>query len=236
MNLLLLRAQDLDDENRATVRGRRFEHITNVIKPAVGDTLKAGLLNGNTGRATVVALEQDHLKLSLELNETPEPTLPLVLLLALPRPKMLRRILQTVATMGIESLYLINSYRVEKSYWQSPFLETAAIEEQLLLGLEQAGATGMPRVKLRQRFKPFVEDELNDIATAQGRFVAHPSAGTALPVAFNAPATIAIGPEGGFIPYEVSKLEEQGFRAASLGKRILKVETAISAIIGRMYT
>lgn len=236
MNLLLLQAEDLIDENHASVRGRRLEHIVKVIKPAPGDTLKAGLLNGNTGTATVVALESDRLRLELVLNQAPEPPLPLVLLLALPRPKMLRRILQTVATMGVERLYLINSYRVEKSYWQSPLLKAGAIEEQLLLGLEQAGTTGMPKVMLRQRFKPFVEDELESIATAKGRFVAHPGAGAPLPVAFNAQATIAIGPEGGFIPYEVGKLEAHGFQAANLGKRILTVETAISATISRMYT
>ena len=236
MNLLLLQAEDLDDAGHAIIRGRRFDHIAKVIKPAIGDTLKTGLLNGNSGRATIATLARDHVRLiNLELNDAPEPSLPLVLLLALPRPKMLRRILRTVATLGVETLYLINSYRVEKSYWQSPFLEAAAIEQQLLLGLEQAGTTCMPRVSLRQRFKPFVEDELESIAADGGRFVAHPGASAALPVAFNAPATIAIGPEGGFIPYEVGKLEEHGFQVVNLGKRILQVETAISAIISRMY-
>jgi hypothetical protein len=56
----------------------------------------------------------------------PRP-LPLTVVLALPRPKMLRRILRALAEVGVKELHLINSYRVEKSYWQSPLLAPTAL-------------------------------------------------------------------------------------------------------------
>ena len=46
---------------------------------------------------------------------------------------------------------------------------------------------------------------------------------------------LAIGPEGGFIPYEVEKLEEAGFDRIHLGSRILRVETAVTAIVSKLY-
>jgi 16S rRNA U1498 N3-methylase RsmE len=107
--------------------------------------------------------------------------LPLTLLLALPRPKMLKRILQTVATMGVERLVLMNSYRVEKSFWDSPFLQPQAIEDELTLGLEQGKDTVLPQVILEKRFKPFVEDRLPALSANSLRLVAHPIAETMLP-------------------------------------------------------
>jgi 16S rRNA (uracil1498-N3)-methyltransferase len=236
MNLLLLEASDFVSEDTVELSGRRYEHIVNVLKLSVGGTVKTGVINGNTGTGTILAIDRTGLKLKVELLNEPDPQLPVAVILALPRPKMLKRILQNCASLGVVSLYLINSYRVEKSYWQSPSLDPAAIREQLLLGLEQAGATTLPQVALRKRFKPFVEDEIENIAAGSVSLVAHPDCHESAPVSLNKPVTLAIGPEGGFIPYEIDKLVEYGFAPVSLGKRILKVETAVTAILSRLYT
>jgi len=171
----------------------------------------------------------------VELDQPPPEKLPLTLLLALPRPKMLRRVLQTVSSMGVPRLILLNSYRVEKSFWQTPFLEPAAIREQLILGLEQARDTMLPEVIIEKRFKPFVEDQLPGIAAGTVGLVGHPGDFPACPRAVEQPVTLAIGPEGGWIPYEVEKLTEAGLQPVQLGARILRVETAVTALLARLF-
>ncbi|MDM3870193.1 16S rRNA (uracil(1498)-N(3))-methyltransferase [Porticoccus sp. W117] len=235
MNLLLIEQEDLTDADRAVISGRRLQHMLEVHRVNAGDTLKAGLIGGNMGTATILSLSSQQAELQLHLDQPPPPPLPTTLILALPRPKMLRRVLQTVAAMGVKQLYLFNSYRVEKSFWQSPFLQADAIREQLILGLEQARDTTLPQVHLRQRFKPFVEDELPAIAENTKALVAHPKNATPCPIDVSEATTLAVGPEGGFIDYEVDKLVKCGFEAVSLGPRILRVETAVPVILSRVY-
>jgi RsmE family RNA methyltransferase len=159
----------------------------------------------------------------------------LTLLLALPRPKMLKRVLQTVASMGVPKLILLNSYRVEKSFWQTPFLQPEAIREQLILGLEQARDTLLPEVLIEKRFKPFVEDQLGALAQGSLGLVGHPGDYPSCPRAVTQAVTLAIGPEGGWIPYEVEKLAAAGLQPVQLGERILRVETAVTALLARLF-
>lgn len=235
MNLLLLTPEDCPEPGRARLAGRRLAHVREVHRAAVGDTLRVGLVGGLMGQGVVTALDRDALELEFSLAEAPPPKLPLTLLLSLPRPKMLKRIFQTAAAMGLPRLVLMNSYRVEKSFWESPWLAPEAIREQLLLGLEQARDTVLPEVVLEPRFKPFVEDRLPALCRNSFAYVAHPGSARACPVAVDAPVTLAIGPEGGFIPYEVELLQTAGFEAVHLGPRILRVETAVTALLARLY-
>ena len=128
------------------------------------------MLNGQMGEGEIIRLDEQALHLQFQLTQAPPEKLPLTLLLALPRPKMLKRILQTVATMGVPRLILMNSYRVEKSFWDSPFLQPEAIQYELILGLEQARDTVLPEVMLEKRFKPFVEDRLPSLSANSLRF------------------------------------------------------------------
>lgn len=235
MNLALLHPEDLTGENRALLRGRKATHLQEIIRAQQGDQVSVGLLNGAIGLGQVLSLAADSVELALSWQSQPPVPLPLTLVLALPRPKMLRRILQTVAAMGVKKLVLINSVRVEKSFWQTPWLEPQAIQEQLILGLEQARDTLVPEVVLEKRFKPFVEDRLDSLAGADLRLVAHPRTAAPCPQASTDPVTLCIGPEGGFIPYEVDKLVEQGFQPVHLGSRILRVENAVPVLIGRLF-
>lgn len=235
MNLILLFEEDFIDEQRVRLCERRREHVQKVHRADVGDKLTVGLLNGAMGTGEVVLNEGDTLELQVNLHQAPPAALPLTLLLALPRPKMLKRILQTVTAMGVKKLVLLNSYRVEKSYWQTPILQPENLRLQLILGLEQAKDTHLPEVILRKRFKPFVEDELPTMVGDSRALVAHPHTDTACPRQLRTATTLAIGPEGGFIEYEIDKLKETGFEAVHLGPRILRVENAVPAILGRLF-
>lgn len=235
MNLLLLHPADFISEQRARIDGARVKHINTVHGAKPGDTLRAGLVNGLCGSAVIVELSANHALLDVTLAAPPPAKIPLTVIMALPRPKMLRRIVRTVAECGIEKLYLINSYRVEKSYWQTPVLAPDTLREYLLQGLEQARDTVLPTIELRQRFKPFVEDELPQIIKGTQALVGDPLAATPCPFRIDTPVTLAIGPEGGFIPYEVELLKTQGFDTVNLGVRIYRVDTVLPLLIGRLF-
>ena len=234
MNILLLDSEQITGTT-ANISGRHLQHLQTVQKLSIGDSLRVGEVNGLMGTGTLVKLDNQSATLELDLHTSAPIALPLTLVLALPRPKMLRRILQMVASMGIKRIHLINSTRVEKSFWQSPFLTPESLKEQLILGLEQAVDTQLPEIVQHKLFKPFVEDQLKDVIAYTRAFVGHPTAAETCPINMDEPTTLIIGPEGGFIPYEIEKLEEQGVEAVTIGERILRVETAVPALISRLY-
>lgn len=235
MNLLLLEEADFVAADRVVLSDRRFTHMQDIHRVVVGDTLRVGRLGGLMGQATVERLEGHEAELSVHVDQAPPAKLPLTLILALPRPKMLRRVFQTVATMGVAKLVLVNSYRVEKSFWQTPFLDPEAIREQLILGLEQARDTVLPEVLIEKRFKPFVEDRLPALVGGTLGLVGHPGNHPPCPRGLNQPVTLAIGPEGGWIPYEIDLLGKAGLAPVQLGERILRVETAVTALLARLF-
>ncbi len=235
MNLLLLDTADFIADDRVLLRDRRLTHLQQVHRAEAGEQLRVGRVGGNMGSGQLLRLDAHEAELQVSFDQPPPAKLPVTLLLALPRPKMLRRVLQTVAAMGVPRLVLLNSYRVEKSFWQTPFLEPAAIREQLILGLEQARDTVLPKVIIEKRFKPFVEDRLPQLAADTLGLVGHPGDFPHCPRAVTQPVTLAIGPEGGWIPYEVDKLAAAGLRPVQLGERILRVETAVSALLARLF-
>lgn len=235
MNLLLLEEADFISAERVILRDRRLKHMQEVHRSEVGDSLRIGRVGGLLGNARLLRLEPHEAELTVSFDRDPPAKLPLTLVLALPRPKMLRRVFQTVATMGVSKVILVNSYRVEKSFWQTPFLEPAAIREQLILGLEQARDSVLPEIIIEKRFKPFVEDRLPGIVEGTLGLVGHPGDYPACPRAVERPVTLAIGPEGGWIPYEVELLRTSGMNPVQLGDRILRVETAVTALLARLF-
>lgn len=235
MNLLLLQPEQRVTAQQARVTGRQLQHLHAVHGVRTGDRLKVGVRDGAMGEGRIETLDNDEAVLSLALDEAPPQPLPLTLILALPRPKMLRRIIQSVVAMGVKHLVLINSYRVEKSYWQTPWLQPESLAEQITLGLEQARDTGWVTIEQRSRFRPFVEDELAQLAASTRKLVAHPGVTQPCPTGLSEPVTLCMGPEGGFIPFEVGLMAEQGFEAVHLGARILRSETAVPALLGHLF-
>ena len=234
MNLLLFGEADRRPDKTVVIGGRRLQHLQKILNAQQGDSLRVGEIDGNIGLGQLIALDTETATLQVSLTESPPEKLPISLVLALPRPKMLRRILRTIAETGVTDLHLINSYRVEKSYWQTPVLEPDIIRDYLLQGLEQARDTRLPTVKLHRRFKPFVEDTLPSLLENKRALLAQPGDYPLAPTDGSIDTLLVIGPEGGFIPYEVDKLEEAGCIAVSIGKRILRVETAVTVLLGRL--
>ena len=233
MNIILLRESDWSGDQSVSLSDYRAQHIINVIQPTLGQALRVGLINGHKGIGTVTAVDQTTVRLDVTLTEAPLARHPTRLVLALPRPKMLRRILRTVAEFGVDELHLIHSYRVEKSFWQSPYLQKSKVEAALVQGLERAGDTILPVVIEHRRFKPFMEDSLLSIAGERNLIIAHPSGKHRLQTEDGKERCLLVGPEGGFIDYEVQLAQSLGATVAHLGRRIMSVDTAVCAVLAR---
>lgn len=236
MNLILLFENDfIGDGQRVRLTDRRHQHIREILRAKAGDELCVGLANGKIGKGRIVELGDQSAELDVELTQNPPSALPLTLILALPRPQVIKRTLLCASSLGIKKIILLNFSRVEKSLWQSSSLREDAIERDLILGLEQAKDTILPKVLLRKRFKIFVEDELPEMVKGTLPLVAHPGALQACPKDVRQPVTLVIGPEGGVTDYEVGKLTSLGFQDVNLGPRILRVESVLPFVVGRMF-
>ena len=233
MNILLFEAAELAADGRLELTGRRLRHLREVLGAKPGDRLRAGQINGRLGEARVLDIDNQRANLQVEPGAPAPAKLPLTLVVALPRPKMLRRILRSVAVFGVGELHLGNSYRGEKSYWQTPVLQADTIRDYLLQGLEQSVDTILPRVTCHRRFKPWVEDALPSLLDGRAGLLAHPGEHPPCPRELSTHTVLVIGPEGGFIPYEVDMLCAAGCGKVSLGPRILRVENAVATVLGR---
>ena len=231
MNLILLFESDFTGGHRVRLAGRRLAHVTEVHRAAVGDSLVVGLLGGNIGTGTVTRLDREALEMDVAFEAEPPPPLPLTLILAVPRPKVLNRVIAGAASLGVKRIHLVNAWRVEKSYWKSPRLTEENLREQAILGLEQARDTVLPEITLHRLFRPFVES----FTPCGMALVAHPGAVAECPRDVKGSVTLAIGPEGGFIAAEVESFERTGFTPVSIGPRILRVETAVAALVARLF-
>ena len=236
MNLILLEEEDFLDPQTVRIAGTRYSHARDTLGVQIGDELRVGRVGGKMGSGWVIRTSGHDVVLRVSLEDDPPGKLPVVVILALPRPKRMRRILRTIAELGVPDLILLNAYRVEKSYWQTPVLREDRVRQYLLEGLQQSRDTVLPRVVQKRLFKPFVEDELPAIAEGRRGFVAHPATGEHCPVGLDEPLVLAIGPEGGFLPYEVGKLCEAGFAPIDLGERILTVEIALTVALARLFS
>ena len=235
MNIVLLDPRQTETEIWSISSKRQLEHLKQHVDVQVGDSLKVGIREGKRYLTEVVEVTEQAIKLKPVKEEAVPVKLAVTLIVAMPRPKVLRRLIMDSVTLGVEKIILLHSYRVDKSYWQTPFLQQ--LDQYVTLGLEQAGDTIAPKIEIYKRFKPFVEDVLPSLVTADcPAYVAHPYAEMKMPFAIDHPCTIVIGPEGGFIPYEVDLLIKNGCQAVSLGNRILRTETAISYVLGRLFS
>ena len=235
MNCLLIEPQEVEpDSDRVRITGRRRRHAEEILRARSGDTLRVGIIGGRLGTARILGLDEESLDLEVQLERDPPPKRPLELVLALPRPPVFRRLVSTIASLGVERLLVVGTARTEKSFWQSHVIEPERMRERLLLGLEQASDTMLPTVEFHRYFEPLLEDVLPSCLAGRRGLLAHPGATQPCPHAVAEPVTVFVGPEGGLVDYEVERLSEMGFEAVGLGLRVLRVEPVIPLLVGRL--
>lgn len=237
MNLILLDQAEPSSAQTVLCDPAQIQHIHQVLQLGIGDHLKVGQKHGNIGTAVINEVRSDQIILTdMVLTTAPPAKLDLTVILALPRPKVLRRLIMDMTAIGVRDIVLVNSYRTDKSYWQSPML--TRLDEFVHEGLQQGMDTVPPNIYLKKRFKPFVEDELSLWAQAQQAVVAHPYAATSFSDWSDRnglPQILCIGAEGGWIEYEIELLHNNGCHSVNLGDRILRTEAAVNALCGRYF-
>jgi RsmE family RNA methyltransferase len=243
MNLLLFE-KDERDGDIVTVKGRRAEHIITILKLGEGGILRVGEINGRMGTAAITAVTEATVRLEVNLEVEPVAGPNIELILALPRPIMLQRIIKQATVMGVRRFYLVRARRVEKSFFQSPVLHPDKIRSLLIEGLEQGVDTRLPSVGIYDKFKPFIEDIVPDI-NGTG-LLAHPGNSKNLAEVFgntlaegtkksyNQTIILAVGAEGGWSEYECERFMEKGFVEFSMGRRVLHVDTAVVALLAQL--
>jgi len=241
LNLLILTEEDRLSDQHFAVAGKRRRHIINILRAVEGDTLGVGLVDGPTGSGTIERFEESKVVLNCVWQPQTPPVEPIVeLICALPRPQTLKKVLQTAATMAVANIHIINANRVEQCYFNSSVMADEAIRENLLEGLSQGKTTRLPKLTVNPRFRCFFEEFLSRrIADQPGeslKLVADVDADTYINsslLANRSRVYLAIGPEGGWVPFELEIMHRQGFIPITIGDWPLRVENAVVAALAQ---
>lgn len=218
---------------------RRAVHLQTVVRVAVGGAVRVGVVEGAVGQAEVLAVGEGRVRLRARLAQPAPPQLPVHLLLAIPRPKVLLRTLAIAASFGVERIDLTNSWRVDKSYLTSPALSAESLGRALRDGAEQGATSRLPAIAVHRRLMALLDAYPGGERDPARRYlIAHPGAAQPLEAVASpgsqAPLTIAVGPEGGWIAREVETFAARGFAAVAMGTAILRVEAAIASLLGQV--
>ena len=241
MNLILVSENDFDSENIVTLTDNRAGHIREILRAQVNDTLTIGLLTQKIGTAKIHELNPN--KVSLSIMEWREPILPgyhIDLICALPRPQTVKKILFIAGMMGIRHVYFIRANRVEKSYYDSPLLCDEQMRPHLYEGMMQGKNVMLPDVSLHTKFRPFFEDIVPNRypdKTNVTMILPHMNSDNTIASCLSAESNeylLAIGPEGGWVDFEIDLMTKLGFQPVTLSEFTLRVEHAVTAAISQI--
>lgn len=235
MNLLLLDTGEVSPAGDVTLSDTRATHLLNVLKVDVGRSVRIGVLDGPYGTGTVIAIGDSAVTMRCVFETTTPPRPRVDLLLALPRPKVMRRLWPQLAALGIGRVMLTNAARVERNYFDTHILDEDVYHPLLIEGLQQARDTRLPAVSIHRQFKILIEDELDALFPDGLRLMADPAATTPVDAPVRAHAgsrvLLSIGPEGGWNDFERALLQRHGFEAVGIGSRTLRSDTACVALL-----
>ena len=242
MNLILLERDEVHGHPAVTLSGTRARHVLTVLRVAPGDRVRVGVIDGPRGSAVVTSLDGASVVLDCTWEPEAPPPPRVDLLLALPRPKVMRRLWAQLAAIGVGRVILTNAERVERDYFDAHTLMPGSYRPLLVEGLQQARDTRLPAVSIHRRFKVLIEDELDSLCEPGGlRIVANPSAHMSVPAAIAAArrdhgrVLLAVGPEGGWNTYELALLQSRGFVPVGMGDRTLRTDTACIALLALVH-
>lgn len=241
MNLIILTEQDAVDSQRYRLGDHRAEHICKILKVSAGDCLEVGLLNGPHGKGLVESIDDEQVVLNCQWTEEINLLPSIDLICALPRPQTLKKVLHSVAAMSVRRVYFIQGNRVKPRYFKSSLLKDNKFQRFLLEGLSQGKNTRLPEVTIHHYFKEFFEETLAELEESENvpakkllpdmevkHYIDQIDLDSAQRI------ILAIGPEGGWVPFEQDFMRECGFEQFTLGPWTLRVENAVIAAIAQI--
>lgn len=241
MNSLLILPEECVSDSRAELVGARALYAYEIHEARVGETVRVGVLGGAKGTALVEYAARDRVVLATQFSDEASPSLPIDLIIGVPRPQTVKKVIQAAVMLGVRSLHFVRTELGEKSYLSSHALEEESLRDETVKALEQVWETVPPQIKVHRTFSYFLKNHYPSIATNPGgtlSMVAHPL-GRELVVA-DAPRVsaahlmLAIGPERGWSDDEVSAFRSSGFEVIGLGSRVVRVETALVLLMGQI--
>jgi RsmE family RNA methyltransferase len=235
VNLILVDERDVIGADTVSLSDSRATHLLNVLRVTPGQAVRVGFLDGALGVGTVEMARDSQVTMRCMFEPEIPPRPRVDVLLALPRPKVMRRLWAQFAALGVGRIILTNAERVERHYFDTHVLTEACYRPLLIEGLQQARDTRLPIVSIHRQFRILVEDHLDGFFSDGIRLVADPSGATSISAALSdhrdRRVLLAIGPEGGWNDFELSLLEAHGFHRVGLGARTLRVDTACTALL-----
>lgn len=232
--MILFEPEEAGDEIRLAADDERARHIREVLRGEAGRRVRVGVVDGAVGEADIVESGEGGTVLRCRWGAVPERP-KLDVMLAMPRPKVLRRLWSAMAMLGVGRIWVCSTRTTERAYAGSHVLEERVVREELKKGLCQARDTRLPEVRTGRSVREAAEE-----AAGEGyavRLAAHPggdgeewrrAAGE------GGRALLAVGPERGWMREELAFLESRGFGRISLGERALRSDVALVALMAVM--
>ncbi len=182
-----------------------------------------------------------------DLKQVKKPQIDLIL--ALPRPQRLERLISIISCLGVHRLVLVRANKVENDYFGSHLLRPERRSELNSLFIDSLAQAAvfyhLPEFHLCRYFNGSVVERIfGDDARNSLKLFAHPLKGdgevaSSLFQAFQQLQSnqkdqtskdrimVAIGPEGGWESSEILSYEKLGFHCFHVGERILRSDIAV---------
>jgi 16S rRNA (uracil1498-N3)-methyltransferase len=196
-----------------------------VLRAQVGDALTVFDGAGLEARATVLeAGERYVVHLEPPTPSNLEPPQPITLAVALLKADKLADVVRSATELGVARVQLLKTQHCEAK----------EIGAQKLERLRRIAAEAAKQCQ--RSFVPEVLEPIGLTNLHAPGMVAHPHS-IRLPrevVQWDAPFCVICGPEGGFSSREIELLEVQGMVRVTLGRRILRAETAALALVSSL--
>jgi len=213
-----------------------------------GQTLRLGIWPetfgpGQTYLTEVIEYSYSSVSLIVKSRVELKHSTAISLIVALPRPQILKRILETIPCFSVGNIYLLGGDRVEKSFFQSRVLKENSLEFLSKEGSIQAGFAYRPRVVVLEKFRDlfqYLSHEKNSVkllAEVEEDQSLTSILGTSKTLQANIESmdfNLAIGPERGWSEREKDAFMANGFKFFGMGPGILRVDVALIAALSQI--